>query len=307
MAREYLKVFGDRGLPVEVVGRDAGRAGEVGAAFGIPARGGGVESIGDLSGYAGVVVATGVAELAAAATAAVDQGARALLVEKPGALYRRELEELAARAHGLPAWVAYNRRFFPSVEAARARVDADGGLLAATFEFTELAGRVLPVMGARPDAAALLPRLGVVNSLHVIDLFLHLAGLPSDWWHTRGGGLEWHPAGSVFCGAGTTDAGVHFSYLATWGGAGRWGLELTTDRHRLVLRPLEQLRVQERDSFDVAAAALPREPAALKPGLGGVVDAFAAAAGGGAPDPRLPRLAEALRHYAVAEAILGYA
>src|SRR3954467_3731694 len=80
MAREYLKVFRELGLPVEVVGRDPARAQAVAADFAVPARGGGSENAAAVSGYRGVIVATGVRELAAATIAALDAGARHVLV-----------------------------------------------------------------------------------------------------------------------------------------------------------------------------------------------------------------------------------
>ena len=308
MAQEYLKVFAALEQPVELVGRGEAAVSELEARFGVPGRSGGVGRMDDLSRYSAAIVATGVTDLAETAEAVLVRGCRHVLVEKPGALFLPELLRLqqTAATTASEVSVAYNRRFYPSVDAARNAISEDGGLLSMTFDFTELEGRARAAHGGRPDFDVILRRLGVVNSLHVIDLFLHLGGLPSSWEHHVSGSLDWHPSGAIFSGSGVTDRGIWFSYLSTWSGAGRWGLELTTRNRKLILRPLEQLVWQRRDSFELESVRLAEEPPGLKVGLGAQVAAFLHQAAGAEPDPRLSTLAEAIRHFEVAEVILGY-
>ncbi len=59
------------------------------------------------------------------------------------------------------------------------------------------------------------------------------------------GGLSWHPSASIFCGAGVTEQGLLFSYHSNWEAPGRWGVEILTKNHRLILRPLEDLYIQK--------------------------------------------------------------
>jgi predicted dehydrogenase len=146
-----------------------------------------------------------------------------------------------------------------------------------------------------------LARWGIANSSHVIDLFLHLAGSPARIATERSGALDWHPSGAVFSGAGETETGALFSYAATWSGAGRWGLEVTTAHRKLVLRPLESLAEQETGSFTLRDVALEPEPAETKPGLVAEVRAFLAG-----DDPRLCTIHEALRTLQVTAEICGY-
>ena len=40
-----------------------------------------------------------------------------------------------------------------------------------------------------------------------------------------------------------TDQNVLFSYFADWEAPGRWGVEVLTRKHRLILRPMEKLQV----------------------------------------------------------------
>ena len=74
--------------------------------------------------------ASSVDDLAASAELALQAGVSKVLVEKPGALHLGELEQLEATAAARSASVsiAYNRRYYASVRAARERIAADGGV-----------------------------------------------------------------------------------------------------------------------------------------------------------------------------------
>ena len=49
-----------------------------------------------------------------------------------------------------------------------------------------------------------------------------------------------------FSGAGISISGALFSYQANWQSAGRWSVEILTKKNRLILCPLEELKVQKR-------------------------------------------------------------
>jgi predicted dehydrogenase len=300
MAREHVRAALALGLEpdrIEILARREERARALAEEAGTRWRAGGVEALREPP--AAAVVAVGVRELADVARALADLGCPFVLLEKPGALERAELDALT----GPSVFVALNRRFYPSVTAARRMIEEDGGVLAGSFDFTEIEGRVL----AENHPPDVLARWGIVNSLHVIDLFRHLAGEPALTAAERGGTLRWHPAGATFAGAGTLANGALFSYVAAWGGAGRWSVEVTTAGRKLVLRPLEELRVQRKGSFELSRIdAVEEEPAGLKPGLHGQLAAFLAHAGGGPADPRLCSLSDAAASYRLTETILGY-
>ena len=296
MAEAYVLALRALGVEPAVVGRSRERAEALAAQLGVEVRWGGLEAVDAVPGTA--IVAVDPQELAAVTSALLARGCRAVLVEKPGARVRGDLEKL----RGARVAIGLNRRFYPSVDAARRLIDEDGGPLSASFDFTEIPERVL----AEERRREVLERWGLVNSLHVIDLFQHLAGLPAEWRGERAGGLQWHPAGARFAGSGCTARGALFGYLATWDGAGRWSVEVTTHARKLVLRPLEELRVQAAGSFALEPVGLEAEPAGLKPGLLGQVRAFLAWAEGGERDPRLCDLDEFLAVFALTEAIFGY-
>ena len=81
------------------------------------------------------------------------------------------------------------------------------------------------------------------NSSHVLDQAFYLGGLPSDWRGWSGGGVDWHPSSSRFCGSGITEQGAFFSYIADWEAPGRWGGEVMTRKRRFIFRPREKLQV----------------------------------------------------------------
>ena len=142
MARFHALAAREMGWRVEAVTRSAATAEAFAAETWAEAASGGLEAW--LSGRtppAHVVVAVGVEGLAEATSAVIRAGARRILLEKPGGIDADEIGALAdlAEEHGAEVLLAYNRRFYPAVEAARAIVAEDGGATSLRFDFTELA------------------------------------------------------------------------------------------------------------------------------------------------------------------------
>jgi predicted dehydrogenase len=303
MAEEHLRALLAAGVAADAVlliGRGRDRAERLAARYGIAARWGGFESL--AQSPPNVVIAVPETELAAATRLLIERGARRVLVEKPGALSPTELDGIDADR----VFVAYNRRFYPSVSRARRLIAADGGVLSTAFDFTEIEQRVLEDAARRGLSPAVLARWGCANSLHLIDLAFHLAGEPARIHPIRSGTLPWHPSGAVFVGAGELHTGGLFSYGATWNGAGRWSVEVTTGERKLVLRPLETLHEQRRGSFALEPVELEPEPDGIKAGLSGQSQAFLAVTRGGQVDPALCTLAEARARLELANRIFGY-
>jgi predicted dehydrogenase len=301
MGREHVRAALALGIEperIEIVARGEERARALAAELGTRWRAGGVETLTEAPPAA--VVAVAVPDLTATAAALVDLGCPFILLEKPGALSHSDLSGLAG--YGAEIFLALNRRFYPSVGAARRLIEQDGGPLSACFDFTEIEEHVL-AEGHPPEV---LERWGVVNSVHVIDLFQHLAGAPRQLEARRSGSLPWHPAGATFSGSGETVRGALFAYVAMWAGAGRWSVEVTTAERKLLLRPLEELREQRTGGFDVVRIDVEEEPRDVKPGLYGQLGAFLERASGGSADPRLCSLGEASALLGHVETILGY-
>jgi predicted dehydrogenase len=283
---------------IEIVARGEERARALATELGTRWRAGGVEALTETPRAA--VVAVAVPDLCATAAALVDLGCPFILLEKPGALSQAELSGLAG--HDAEIFLALNRRFNPSVDLARRLIELDGGPLSASFDFTEIEERVL----AESHPPEVHERWGLVNSVHVIDLFQHLAGAPQQLEARQSSTLPWHPAGATFSGSGETVRGALFAYVATWAGAGRWSVEVTTAERKLILRPLEELCEQRKGSFGVVRIEVEEEPRAVKPGLYGQLVAFLERVSGGNTDPRLCSLGEACSLLGHVETILGY-
>lgn len=239
----------------------------------------------------------------------VSDGTRYLLVEKPGALSSAGLRKLDQdiKSSGAIAYLALNRRFYPSVFEARRLLDNDGGVINCHIEFTDLEAHVMALRSEGLWAAENFERWGLINPVHPIDLAFFLAGAPVELSQYRKGSLSWHSSGSEFAGSGRTVSGALFSYTASFGGAGRWRVELTSRRRRLLFCPLEELRQQGKTGFDLDLIPLAAEPTNIKPGLAGLINAFVAVCAEGNEHPHLVRLDDGARILTQVESIFGYA
>ena len=195
------------------------------------------------------IVALPIESLRAAAGELMCYGVRSILLEKPGIGYPEEIRELAQQAQdtGSDVLIAYNRRFYSSVLKAEEIIRQDGGVMSFHFEFTEWAHTIKPENYAK----VVLDHWLLGNSSHVIDTAFFLGGQPREISCYRSGGLSWHPAASVFAGAGVSDHGALFSYCANWEAPGRWAVEILTKKHRLYLKPMESLQIQDIGSVAV--------------------------------------------------------
>jgi predicted dehydrogenase len=236
---------------------------------------------------------------------ALNAGARKILVEKPGALSSGELSKLhdTVTAAGATANVVFQRRFLPSVARCRDLIREDGGAIACFFEMTEVEQHVLSFREKQNWPPENFTRWALVNPIHVLDLALWLVGLPVQLAPQREGSLPWHPSGATFSGTGKSDTGTALVYLATWGTAGRWRIEVTTHKRRLFLCPLESLDQQLNGSFAVTKVDVPAEPAGMKPGFAGLLNDFLGSDG----PSSLPDLKGAAQLLGTAEHIFGYA
>ncbi|MFH1091952.1 MAG: Gfo/Idh/MocA family oxidoreductase [Pseudomonadota bacterium] len=194
------------------------------------------------------IIATPIHELKSAALEAMACGQKNILVEKPGSLYSSEFPawEKEAELSGARVRLAFNRLCYPNLWKLRELIDQDGGISSCRYTFTELISSI----NFNKENEDVYQRWGIANSLHVIGLAHALIGLPVEMCSYRRGGLDWHPVASKFVGAGVTDQGVHFSYLADWDSAGRWGVEIMTPEYAYRLMPLEKLFRCRRGSFD---------------------------------------------------------
>lgn len=276
MAIEYATVLRALGLHPVVIGRGEGSALKFQDATGVPAATGGLRAWLSTASQplpSRAIVANAEKWIGESARDLMGAGVKQVLLEKPGGFDPADIVavQACAKEHGVRVDIGYNRRFYAAVQAAQALIAADGGVRSFNFEFTEWSH----VVGTIEKEEGVKEQWFLSNSTHVIDLAFHLGGQPTNWTAYASGGLPWHPLASVFSGAGVTDQGALFSYQANWEAPGRWGVEILTRKHRLILRPMEKLQVQKIGSVAIEPLPLPHDlDDRFKPGLYRQVQAF---------------------------------
>jgi hypothetical protein len=63
--------------------------------------------------------------------------------------------------------------------------------------------------------------------------------------------ILWHPTGSIFIGSGISHNNIPFSYHSNWLSSGRWSIEILTKNHRLLLKPMEELKIQKKGAIEI--------------------------------------------------------
>lgn len=276
-AREYAKVLKDMNLEFEVIGRGSVSAKEFESTIGHSVRMDGLaHALAELKAPDQAIVAVSFEQLANVAIDLIKAGTKRILLEKPGGLNVAELNKIAvvATQHNATVLLAYSRRFYASTRSARQMIVEDGGAVSCTFEFTEWAHTIVPM----PLPSEVKESWVIANSSHVPDLAFHLCGFPKDWkaWHA--GALDWHSSASRFCGAGITEKGVLFSYIADWDAPGRWSVEVLTRKRRFIFRPMEQLQITPLASVKTESVEIDDKlDKMFKPGLHEETKAFLAA------------------------------
>lgn len=251
IAEEYAKVLKAQNREFIVIGRGNKSAELFKEHTGIEVILGGLgnylELKPELVDYA--IVATPLNELASNTLQLVNYGVRNIFCEKPGFLYPSEINEVLAATEfsKVNVYYAYNRRFFASVNKALQIIKEDGGVKSFNFEFTEW-GHVIEKSGNTPEA---LKNWFYANSSHVADLAFFLGGVPKEINCVTSGELSWHKP-AAFAGSGVSVNGAVFNYAANWAAPGRWGVEVLTSKHRLYLRPMEQLQIQNIGSVTIS-------------------------------------------------------
>ena len=218
------------------------------------------------SNYDAAIVAVSMEQLSNATKKLLQNNFKKLLVEKPAGMNSSEIQEISmlAKEKNADVLIAYNRRFYASTLAAEKIIESDGGATSMHFEFTEWSHVIEPLQKA--DGVKENWFLG--NSTHVVDLAFSLAGNPKEISCYKNGSLSWHPKGAAFAGAGITNKNVLFSYNANWNAPGRWSVEWLTNKHRLILKPMEKLQIQKIGSVAVEEILLDDQlDKDFKPGL----------------------------------------
>lgn len=251
MAIAYAQVLKAMGQDFEVVGRGEASANSFNKATGIIPFTGGLDNYLARKSVTGssVIITTGEEMLTNVCEKILEKGGRKILLEKPGALDVESitrLDDLTSK-HSAEVVIAYNRRFYSSVDNCRRMIEEDGGVASFNFEFTEWSHEIEKL----EKVTSIKKRWFLVNSTHVIDLAFYLGSKPKSMHCCSSDSLPWHSI-SRFSGSGVSNSDALFSYHANWNAPGRWRVEILTDKRKYILCPLEKLQVQEMGSVNVA-------------------------------------------------------
>lgn len=264
MAREHARAFADvPGVTVSgICNRTLTRAQALAAELGIPIA---CDSVNELYArtQADLVV---MAVLEPAANAIAKQcfaSPWAVFMEKPPGLNVPDARDIqtAARANGSRVWVALNRRFLSSTQAARVDLEAADGQ-----RFIHVQDQQdLTALGQFNYPSAILENWMYANSIHLVDYLRHFG---------RGAvtGVRvlqaWTPACPGIVTAhlefASGDAGL---YTAIWNGPGPWMVSVSTPARRWEMRPLEQAQFQNRGERRLQPVDLAEWDRRFKPGF----------------------------------------
>jgi predicted dehydrogenase len=243
MAQDYAKVLLAQNVDFDVICRTTESANKFTTNTGKGCYDGGLDKLLESTNqkYTKAIVATGVEALKETSVSIINHNILDILVEKPGGLNHSEIEELdaIAKTHKATIYIAYNRRFYASVDKALEIIKEDGGALSGNFEFTEWSHVIDPLT----KAPGVKDNWFLANSTHVVDLAFFMMGHPKELSAYSSGETSWHKP-AIFAGSGITEQEILFSYKANWISAGRWGVELLTRKRKLILQPMEKLNEQ---------------------------------------------------------------
>jgi len=210
-----------------------------------------------------VIITTPIQDLVNITKKVIENGHETILIEKPVSVFKKDLFELEKLIDKQQVRIAYNRFFYPSFHKLKLLTEKDGGIISCKFDFTEW----LHTIEVEKYHSDVCKRWGISNSLHVISMVLELIGLPKEMTTHQNGGLEWHPAGSIFVGSGISQKNIPFSYHANWGGGGRWGIEIVTKKNMYRLIPLEKLFVSKKGTVEWKEISLKNAFSDVKEGI----------------------------------------
>lgn len=302
MSVDYAKVLTALGKEFIVIGRGEESAKKFQAETGRSVVVGGLDNFLSTSPQLpeAVITSVGIEQLCGTSIQLLEYGVRKLLVEKPGGLTLDEIKNLnfCCLERKADMYIAYNRRFFSSVLKAQELIEQDGGVTSFNFELTEWSH----VIGNLDKKPKVLERWFLGNSTHVADLAFFLGGAPKELSCFTSGTLAWHPSSSTFSGAGISEKGALFNYGADWESAGRWSVEVLTNKNRYILRPMEALALQKRGTIKQEPVLIDDElDKEFKPGLYKQVEDFL-----GRCSKNLCAISEQLALFSVYERMAGY-
>jgi predicted dehydrogenase len=222
-------------------------------------------SINDVKDFKLSIISVSVEALMHSSIQAIKAGFKRILIEKPAGLYKSEIAKLITLADKKKTqiFIAYNRRYYGSVQEALNIIKNDGGALSCHFDFTEWEKSVL-TSGVDDKV---LKRWFFANSTHIIDTVFFLIGTPKKISFYGRKLLDWHSGNSIMAGSGISSNKVLFSFHSNWNSAGRWSMDISTTHHKIIFCPIEELKIMKKNSIVVHDLPKDEDDTNFKPGL----------------------------------------
>lgn len=268
MASEYAKILSFLCVKYSVIGNKKEKCDIFSKRFNIKVFDNSLENNTNiLSNFTHAIIATPIELLTNHLDIVLNSGIQNILVEKPCGLNVADIIKINNSHTDANVIVAYNRRFYKSVNIAKELIKNDGGLLSFDVDITEIINKIKPEKYAKN----VLNNWILSNTSHVIDLAFYLGGRPTELNVKCHSNIEWHyPA--IFVGHGITINNALFSLHGNWKSIGRWKIEIFTKNHSILLCPLEKLQIKNIDDneykfFDI-------EENEFKPGLCDMTHSF---------------------------------
>jgi predicted dehydrogenase len=271
MAVEYAKVLNQMGVEFSVKGRGEGSAETF---FVSTARQPSLSwgDVAEVASFTHCIVAVSEESLLDVTLELTKQGAKKILVEKPGA---PSIESMLKNKHavtvpGTEIYIAYNRRYYTIVDTILEQVALDGGVTSLHFDFSERSRVIEPLK----KAPGVKENWLFHNSTHVIDLVSFITG----GWHLEtshtSGSLDWHPSGSVFSGLGKSVTGGLVTYNSDWKSPGGWEILVRTKNRKFLLKPIETLTIFDATGETETVDEFSLTSELAKPGVARMVEDF---------------------------------
>jgi|TARA_B110000438_G_scaffold303106_1_gene363176 hypothetical protein len=210
-----------------------------------------------------VIISLPIPLIVDAAELCLKSGQENLLLEKPGSLFIKPLQNLNKKIKTQNVRIGYNRLFYSSLEKLKTCVIKDGGINSCSFTITEWIEKI----NFKKYSKHVLEKWGVANSIHVLSMVFNLIGFPKEISCYQNGKLSWHNSGSIFVGSGISNQKIPFSYFADWNSSGRWGIEVVTKKNCYKLQPLEELFIYSKNFADWKKIPLKKYNKKIKEGL----------------------------------------
>lgn len=271
MSREYIKVLNHMHIKPIVVGRGQKRISELKKIFPeIICFDGGLESFfKNHKSFPKVAINTSsINSLNETNLLLIKNDVKKILVEKPGDLEISNLNNLrkVEKQSDFKLVIGYNRRFYENIQFFKNKILNKEKILSAHFEFTEWVHKISPKDYSKES----LSKWITSNSSHVIDTVFYLIGFPNKIFsqvHQKNS-IKWHESGSIFTGCGQTVKNIPFTYNSNWISAGRWSIEISTNKYRYYFRPMEKIFRQKIGSIDLQEILIDKKlDSKFKPGL----------------------------------------